>query len=183
MTKRTPEETRDRLIKAAIDILDEKGMASLTLDAVAYTAMVSKGGLLHHFPTKEALLNGIDDRATQMWTERLAFELSQEPEGTAGRWSRAYIRASFDPTPEEASVLQALTRIISVYPALIQRWRTTYDQTSAAMSDDGLPEGRSATIQMACDGMWLGEFVGLQLILDSQRAAVRATLLRLTYDD
>ncbi|MEA4909273.1 MAG: TetR/AcrR family transcriptional regulator [Chloroflexi bacterium] len=182
MTRKTPAETRARLIQAAIDILVEKGAAYLTLDAVAHTARVSKGGLLHHFPTKEALLHGIDDQATQLWTERLASELAQEPEGRAGRWSRAYIRATFDPLPEEARILQALTRIIGVYPDLIQRWRSTYAQTSASLIDDGLPPGRSATIQVACDGMWLGEMVGLPLISDSQRAAVRADLLRLTYD-
>ncbi|MCE1254760.1 MAG: TetR/AcrR family transcriptional regulator [Anaerolineae bacterium] len=182
MTRKTPLETRARIILAAIEIVVNKGAACLTLDAVAAAAGVSKGGLLHHFPTKEALLHGIDDRALQLWEERLACELAREAEGKPGRWSRAYIRASFDHLPEEAQVLQALARIIGVYPALLDRWRATYQQTCSYMIQDGLPEGRAVTIQVACDGLWLSEILGLPIISVEQRAAMRADLLRLCHD-
>src|SRR5262245_62142591 len=169
MTKKTPEETRAKLIQAAITIVVEQGAAHLTLNAVAHTAQVSKGGLLHHFPTKEALLYGIDDLATQMWSSRLKHALAQEGEGQPGRWSRAYIRACLDRMPTENHVVQALTRIVGVYPDLIERWRAIYVQAGAHLTDDGLPEGRALTIQVACDGLWLSEMVGLQLIPDTQR--------------
>src|SRR5262245_55593126 len=115
MTKKTPEATRAKLIQAAITIVVEQGAAHLTLNAVAHAAQVSKGGLLHHFPTKEALLYGIDDLATQMWSERLKHALAQEPDGQPGRWCRAYIRAAFDRQHDENRVLQALTRVVGVY--------------------------------------------------------------------
>ena len=99
------------------------------------------------------------------------------------RWSRAYIRAAFDRQPEETHVLQALTRITSVYPTVLDRWRTLYAESWGEISDDGLPEGRVLTIQVACDGLWLAELMGLQILPDTQRAAVRADLLRLTYDN
>lgn len=182
MTKKAPEATRAKLIQAAIDIVVEKGAAHLTLDAVAQTAQVSKGGLLHHFPIKEALLYAIDERATQMWSDRLAHALAHEPEGQPGRWSRAYIRAAFDRQPPEDRVLLAVTRIVGICPALIGRWRAIYAQAGAHLTDDGLPEGRAQTIQLACDGLWLGEMMGLSLIPDAQRSAVRADLLRLAND-
>src|SRR5262245_25436133 len=128
MTKKTPEETRAKLIQAAIAIVVEQGAAHLTLNAVAHTAQVSKGGLLHHFPTKEMLLYGIDDLATQTWSTRLKHALAQEPEGQPGRWSPAYIRACFDRQPDENHVLLALTRIVGVYPYLIERWRALYQR-------------------------------------------------------
>lgn len=181
MTKKTPEETRARLIQAAIDIIVDRGAAYLTLDMVAQEAQVSKGGLLHHFPTKKALMHGIDERAMQMWDQRLALELSQEPEGQPGRWSRAYIRASFDRSPEEIRVLLALTRIVGVYPGLIERWRQASSQACANLVEDGLPEGRAVSIQVACDGLWLGEVIGLPLIPDDQRALLRADLMRLSF--
>ena len=180
MTKNTPKETRARLLRAAVAIVIEQGTAQLTLNAVAHTAQVSKGGLLHHFPTKEALVNGIDDWATQMWSERLEDELAREPEGRAGRWSRAYIRTTFDREPEMTQVLQALTRIIGVYPALLDRWRTMYAQSWDYIAGDGLPQGRVRTIQVACDGLWLSEMIGLPLLPDTEREAMRADLLKLT---
>ena len=182
MTKKAPQETRARLIQAAIDLVVAEGAAHLTLDAVARAAQVSKGGLLHHFPSKEALLRGIAERAEQLWRERFAHELAQEPEGQPGRWSRAYIRATFDRRAEETLLMQALTRVIAIYPALMESWREVYEKAWEQLTDDDLPEARALTIQVACDGIWLGEVAGLPLIPDNLRAHVRADLLRLTYD-
>ena len=50
---------RDRLLDAAERVVVESGATHLTLDAVAKSAGVSKGGLLYHFPSKEALLEGM----------------------------------------------------------------------------------------------------------------------------
>ena len=46
-----PELTRATLLAAARQVLRRQG-ATLSLDAVAREAGVSKGGLLHHYPTK-----------------------------------------------------------------------------------------------------------------------------------
>jgi AcrR family transcriptional regulator len=50
--------TRDRLLDAFERLLIEGGERSATLDAVAAAAAVSKGGLLYHFGSKEALIEG-----------------------------------------------------------------------------------------------------------------------------
>ena len=50
--------TRDRLLDAFEELLIEGGERSATLDAVANAAGVSKGGLLYHFGSKEALVEG-----------------------------------------------------------------------------------------------------------------------------
>lgn len=62
MTKprtRNPGATRQRLLDAAADLAFEEGASSLSLDAVAARAGVSKGGLLYHFPSKNALLGAM----------------------------------------------------------------------------------------------------------------------------
>jgi AcrR family transcriptional regulator len=40
-------------------VVQARGAGSLTLEAVADVAGVSKGGLLYHFPTKDALIDGM----------------------------------------------------------------------------------------------------------------------------
>ncbi|MDT2241973.1 TetR/AcrR family transcriptional regulator [Paenibacillus larvae] len=47
---------RQHILDAACRIVKELGAVHLTLDAVAKEARVSKGGLLYHFPSKEALI-------------------------------------------------------------------------------------------------------------------------------
>ena len=58
----TERSTRDRLIDAFETLLVTAGSRAATLDAVAAAADVSKGGLLYHFPSKDALVEGMLDR-------------------------------------------------------------------------------------------------------------------------
>src|SRR5699024_915071 len=55
---RNPTETKEKLLDAFDALLDERGTAGATLDAVAAKAGVSKGGLLYHFGSKAELVNG-----------------------------------------------------------------------------------------------------------------------------
>ncbi|KVQ61129.1 TetR/AcrR family transcriptional regulator [Burkholderia territorii] len=66
MTKKVPErrrsqaerreETRARILEAAVSELTSKGYAGFRVEQVAATANVSRGAQSHHFPTKEALV-------------------------------------------------------------------------------------------------------------------------------
>jgi AcrR family transcriptional regulator len=59
--------TRDRILDAAERIVVSSGAGHLTLDAVVQEAGVSKGGLLYHFPNKEALLSAMVSRYCGEW--------------------------------------------------------------------------------------------------------------------
>ncbi|EAE2866200.1 TetR family transcriptional regulator, partial [Listeria monocytogenes] len=50
---------KNNLLTAASEIVKEEGVVKLTLEAVAQRAGVSKGGLLYHYPSKEALIKGM----------------------------------------------------------------------------------------------------------------------------
>lgn len=52
---------REAILDAAERVIISSGAAKLTLDAVAREAGVGKGGLLYHFPSKQALLEGLMD--------------------------------------------------------------------------------------------------------------------------
>lgn len=51
--------TRERILRALRDMLARTGNSSVTLEAVAAEAGVSKGGLLYHFPSKAAMYLGL----------------------------------------------------------------------------------------------------------------------------
>jgi AcrR family transcriptional regulator len=59
-TRRTQAERREatkaRLLEAATELLREKGLGGFRTADVVERAGVSKGALLHHFPTKDALI-------------------------------------------------------------------------------------------------------------------------------
>ena len=56
---------RERVLDAYIAILCEEGESAATLDEVAARAEISKGGLLHHFGSKEVLLGGLLDKLAE----------------------------------------------------------------------------------------------------------------------
>src|SRR3712207_9422759 len=58
-----PYTTLFRSLEAAERVVARDGVARLSLDAVAGNADVSKGGLLYHFPNKDAL---IDRKSTRL---------------------------------------------------------------------------------------------------------------------
>lgn len=65
--RRTQEEARGAILAAAEEIVRRQGVARLTIDAVAAQAGMSKGGTLHHFPSKDALISGmVENKAASL---------------------------------------------------------------------------------------------------------------------
>ncbi|MDC6178216.1 TetR/AcrR family transcriptional regulator [Ralstonia solanacearum] len=55
------ERTRQAGIQAALTIISRDGPKQLTFDAMARESRISKGGLMHQFPNKEAVLKALID--------------------------------------------------------------------------------------------------------------------------
>lgn len=73
------------MLDAYEDLLVDGAGATVTLDAVAEAAAVSKGGLLYHFPGKDALVDGLADRLRSRAAEDVQ-RLRTAPEGPVAYW-------------------------------------------------------------------------------------------------
>jgi AcrR family transcriptional regulator len=62
---------QNRILDAAEDLIMARGISGFTLDAVAQTAGVSKGGLLYHFSSKDSLVAGLQCRMASRIAETL----------------------------------------------------------------------------------------------------------------
>ena len=90
---------RAQLLDAAVAVIRRDGAAALTLDAVAAEAGVSKGGVLYHFASKRALIDGLlsrwlDDFEAQLTGEDFARRLRARlrPERRGRRPQRLRVR-------------------------------------------------------------------------------------------
>lgn len=110
---------RDELLDAAEALLCEQGTQALTLSAVADRAGVSKGGLLYHFHTKEALVRGLVERLVEEYDALIA---SYNDTGGPGAYTRAFVEANFAVVMDRDQ------------SRLLRRWATV----SAAAADPGL---------------------------------------------
>lgn len=77
------DETRRALLDAAVESLIEVGFARTTTLEVQRRANVSRGALLHHFPSKDELLVAAIDHLASMRGAQLKALAAQLPEGRA----------------------------------------------------------------------------------------------------
>ncbi|MFD4292003.1 TetR/AcrR family transcriptional regulator [Rhodococcus sp. NPDC058505] len=116
-----PPAARAKLLDAFVTILIEQGERAATIEAVATAAGVSKGGLLYHFGSKDALIDGLLDHLTELAAED-AQRMRAAPEGAAAyyvrtsnfensRLDRAIIAATRLSQGENTAAQQALLRI------------------------------------------------------------------------
>lgn len=119
---------REQILDAYEMILIDEGPGAVTLDAVAGRAAVSKGGLLYHFASKDALRDGLVDRLDAFSEEDIA-SAHAAPDGIV----RYYLRTSVtDLTADEAfhhSLIAALrlvsddARVREALRAHLDTWR------------------------------------------------------------
>jgi AcrR family transcriptional regulator len=97
MTVQPP--ARDRILYAFEGLLIAEGERAATLDAVAAAAGVSKGGLLYHFKSREALTGGLVQKLRALADADFQF-MRNAPEGAARYYVRTSVFAgtSFDRT-------------------------------------------------------------------------------------
>jgi AcrR family transcriptional regulator len=180
MAKKTPIETREKLVQAAAQLVMANGINRVTLEQVALHAGVSKGGLLHHFPTKRALLNGLIEGIGRVFEQRLEKYLALETPGFPGRFARAYIRASFEYETDELRLTNAISKVVGEFPELLQELQADFLKLDQEMQSDGLPAARALVIRMACDGLWFSELMGISKLQDSLRSQMLEELMMLT---
>jgi AcrR family transcriptional regulator len=172
--------TRETVLRAAARVIASQGISAFTLDAVAQEAGVTKGGVLHHFPSKADLITGLVDDVVATFNARLLAELSAEPEGQPGRWLRAYLRVVFFADFADSSLLPALAATVAAEPDILVRIRRSYEESQQAAVDDGIDPVLATIIRLATDGLVFTRAFGMD-VLDS--VASRKTyqeLVRLT---
>ncbi len=180
MTDDPPVSARTRILDAAETLVRARGVGGLTLDAAAQTAGVSKGGLLYHFASKEALLDALLKRLAAFIQEDFEAGVAAEPEGP-GRVARAMLAWSLG-LPREMSD-ERCDRAAAVFlaafhhdPALLDPVRAQFARMREAVAADGLPPGHGMAIMAAGDGLFMARIFGLYTLEQAERQTVLAAL-------
>ncbi|HYL01738.1 MAG TPA: TetR/AcrR family transcriptional regulator [Steroidobacteraceae bacterium] len=184
---------RDRLLDAAERVVVESGATHLTLDAVAKSAGVSKGGLLYHFPSKEALLEGMLSRHFQDVEAEVARRLARRAQKPARRGnggarrtarpSRAdvfseRVRVLLELHPERPAVGAAMLAASADNPEHVAVCRAQYRKLLDEFAR--LPGGfeGSALVLLAVQGLLFVELLHLSPYTPQERSRLVRALLR-----
>lgn len=183
MAPTPPSDARTRILDAAEAIVRAHGVGHLTLEAAARQAGVSKGGLLYHFASKEALLTGLLGRMAEHIAADFDAMVAAEAPGP-GQVARAMLAFGFGATPEEMN--ERCDRAAAVFlaafhhdPALLDPMRAVIARMRAAVAADGLPPGHGGVIMAAGDGLFMARIFGLYHPTPEELQLMQAALSRL----
>ena len=177
------EKARERILGAAEARLLAGGPAGLVLDAIAADAGVSKGGLLYHFASKEALVAGLCERMLEHFDRQLASlsEADAEPEGA---WTRAYlastVTADGKPADDSAQLMAGILATLGRDSAHLEAVRECFAAWHARLAEDGIDPRRATLVRLAADGLWLSGLLGLSQLDAEQSRCVLHALNELT---
>jgi len=170
---------RNNILLAASIIVKNNGVEKLTLEAVAKEAGVSKGGLLHHFPNKEALIKGMVEELTNDFFNNVQERVTSATVD-AGKWSRAFIEAVDDDIKEGNEITTALSAALFTNPELLCKFQSQYSTWQKNIENDGIDPVRSTIVRLAADGLWYAEIFGLGVLDDELRSKVIRELINMT---
>jgi AcrR family transcriptional regulator len=175
--RRAPKDTRAEIIEKALEVAAELGASGFTLDAVAMRTSVSKGALLHHFPSKIALLEGMVDHLGRMHTDMILAEAARDPE-PYGRSARAYLRATVNEpvTPQDVSIGRVIMAACAIDPALALRWNGWVDRVKVDDPSDPVGADDALMLRLIADGLWMSDLFGTHVVSPQQRKALLSLL-------
>lgn len=153
-----PPAARDKVLDAFAAIVAEQGEQAATMDAVAARAGVSKGGLLYHFGSREALVDGLVERLLADGEADVA-EMRAAPEGAV-----AYYLATSADSPREINVLYvAASRIMQTGAESARRALQQVEAGWLSALVDAVRDERLAQlVALIGDGLYLHAIRGQQ---------------------
>ena len=171
----------ERLLDAAERLVVERGAAHLTLDAVAAEAGVSTGGLLYHFPSKAALLDGmvqrhlreVDERAAQHAMTNWSGPGSPPPE----LFFAARMRVALEKGSSHRAIGAAMLAAAAANPTLLDPCRQRAREAIDEMAQLPLGFDRAAILHLAVDGLILSELLHLSPFTAQERSRIVESLL------
>ena len=173
------EHTRARIRVAAAKVIERDGAGHLTLEKVAAEADLSKGGLLYHYPSKDALLQGLLDHLLEN-RAGLVDDLSSAEGVSDATLLNSLIDADFDLPKDERIMAQGLIAASAENPELIAPAQLYVEAVFAQLGNSKSTATSARTIFLASQGLQFLELLGLLSLSTTERNEIRRHLKALT---
>lgn len=159
-------DTKQKILRAAAQVIHTTGVLALTLEAVAKEAQISKGGLLYHFPSKDALLQGMNDYLLHGFIAEVENYASQDP-SEKGKWTRAYAEATFSQPDNELAMNVAFLAAAATNTELLKTMADHLQVLQTRIENDQIDPIVSTVIRLAVDGLYFNQLYGMNLRKDA----------------
>jgi AcrR family transcriptional regulator len=169
---------REKILNSAEGLVAQEGVKRLTIENVAVAAGVSRGGVLYHFASKEALIQAMLDRLIGRFERIIEDEINNDTE-EHGRWTRAFVRATLRMDEETSAVFTPLLAAIAYEPDLLVPLRDRQEQWQRATENE-LDPVTAAVVRLASHALWLNDLFAMNTFDQNQKRAIVARLVEMT---
>ncbi|MEQ8857551.1 MAG: TetR/AcrR family transcriptional regulator [Pseudomonadales bacterium] len=168
-------DSRTRVLDAAAAIVARAGAAHLTMDAVAAEAGLSKGGLLYHYPSKNALLQGMLGRLLHEVGSRAARLRDDETRTDLEAW----VLAERDQTDRERATALALLAGSAEDPSLLDPARDMVADVFRRVADEAADADLARIVLLGVEGLRFLDMLNLLTLNDADRQRLYQRMLAL----
>jgi AcrR family transcriptional regulator len=151
--RRAPDDVKTALFQATIEGASRCGLAELSIKEIAALAGFTKGGLYHHYASKEDLLDAVFDKCLIDFGDSIDALIDEDNE-VHGRFSRAYVRSAVN-----ACVTRNAAQSLFIFNALTdKKYAYKWDEWVSAKISEYPDEQHSPVMRIArsaADGLWL----------------------------
>lgn len=179
--KKQPELVRRALLDEAARITLEQGLSKVTFQAVADAVGVTKGGVMHHFATKDALILEVFYDAMAKFEAEVNAAMAKDPV-SYGSFTRAYIDATISLGEKGQAEFnsQATLYVLMLGDRMLrERWAEwSNEQLKKYAATDNTET--LCMVRLVADGIWLSDFSGIDI---SDKASIRERLINMTQQD
>ncbi|MFZ3578297.1 TetR/AcrR family transcriptional regulator [Virgibacillus sp. DJP39] len=170
---------RQLILDTAKQIILDNGLGSLTLDAIAKKASISKGGLLYHFPNKESLIKGLALHIFNDYAFHF-YDSAEQDTNETGKWSRALIEATKKDLEQNAELNVGILAASFLEPEINEKISESYIDLLKKLEDDKIDPLTADIIRFALDGIYYSKLFNVASPKQEKIDHVMQQLLEMT---
>lgn len=177
--KKQPEVVRRNLLDCAAKLAADQGVAALSVQAVANAAGVTKGGLFHHFASKQVLLEAVMADLISALDAEIDALISQDCEAY-GCFTRAYVNAVFADRGRDSGRQWAALSVSMVGEPSLRRMWTSWFEGRLSRHKETDDRVVLELVRLAADGIWFADLLADDGRAGGDRAALKTQMIAQT---
>ncbi len=177
MRKKEPEFNKQLIIDTATDIGFESDWSQVTFQAIADRTGLSKGGIIHHFRSKEDLLDELVSQSLIRLTKWMETNNNKtEPIDTVLSYFTSIVTKQSDEM--YSKTMRIILQAIVINPKYREQWKTWYKQHIIPSEEDE-SSTKNLIVLLLAEGLWYSENMGTRLYSESEKSKISSFIKQL----